>query len=83
MTLPFERHNRPFAQALTRRKNIHNQAKLPLLHIIGSARITVVRPIRIGDYCIVLTESGLKVACSEYLVQVHAQFWSSDSIAVH
>lgn len=50
-----------FLQALTRRRNVFKDVKLQCLAAIGEARINVVRPLTIQDFCIVFTEHGLRV----------------------
>ncbi|KAJ7182126.1 hypothetical protein C8R46DRAFT_826347, partial [Mycena filopes] len=47
--------------AATKRKTVFTKAGVPNLAEVANARVTVFRPIRIGDYGVVLTTRGLMV----------------------
>jgi hypothetical protein len=49
-------------QAATRRSDIFKKADVPCLSEVKNARVSLLRPLRIGDYGIVITEHGLRVA---------------------
>jgi hypothetical protein len=48
-------------QALVRRKNVFKACQLPCLSIIGEARISLIRHLLIGEFCIIFTASGVRV----------------------
>ncbi|KAJ7242483.1 hypothetical protein C8J57DRAFT_1084298 [Mycena rebaudengoi] len=45
----------------TKRKDVFTKARVPCLPEVIGARVTILRPIRIGDYGIVLTAHGLMI----------------------
>jgi hypothetical protein len=52
-------------QAATHRSNIFKKADVPCLSEVKNTRVSLLRPLRIGDYDIVVTEHGLRVAHSK------------------
>lgn len=50
-----------FPQAATKRKDIFTKAGVPNLPDIIGARVSLLRPIRIGDYGLILTARGLMI----------------------
>ncbi|KAJ7708424.1 hypothetical protein B0H16DRAFT_1746298 [Mycena metata] len=56
--------------AAGRRKSVFTKAGVPRLAEVINARVTVFRPIRIGDYGVVLTGRGVMIGC---VFQMHAK----------
>ena len=54
-------------QAATHRNDIFKKADVPCLSEVKNARVSPLRPLRIGDYGIVVTEHGLRVAQGKHL----------------
>ncbi|KAH7904198.1 hypothetical protein BJ138DRAFT_1240158 [Hygrophoropsis aurantiaca] len=48
-------------KALNRRKAIFKEAGMPLLPVIGEGRITMLRPLVLGDYGVFSTDAGLMI----------------------
>ncbi|KAJ7292486.1 hypothetical protein C8J57DRAFT_1456964 [Mycena rebaudengoi] len=48
-------------KAASKRKTVFTKANVPILPDIVSARVTVHRPIRVGDYGVVMTTHGLRI----------------------
>lgn len=53
--------NNNVAQAATRRKNIFAKAMVPRQGLVYNARVTALKPLKLGDYGIIFTEKGLRV----------------------
>jgi len=48
-------------QAAARRKKVFTQAKAPLLNEVIDGRVTILRPLKLGDFGIVFTHKGLRI----------------------
>lgn len=51
----------PLLQAATKRREVFTKSRVPNLPEIIGARVSLLRPIRIGDYGVILTARGLMI----------------------
>lgn len=53
-------------QAATRHKNVFMKANAPRLMELIDAKVTMIRPLRVGDYGFVTTENGVMVGQGKF-----------------
>ena len=58
----------PFDQAAARRKRIFITARVPNLSELSEARVTVLRPLQVDNYGIIVTPAGVMVGRGKFLV---------------